>query len=906
MTERLTQPELLREAGANDNTGPVTCLGLTFADAAERRAYFTARLREHLQDPTFRTIEGFPLGDDEDILDLSDPPYYTACPNPFLPQIMAEWQAERAVSHTDLGMNEDTYHSEPFTADISEGKSDPIYNAHSYHTKVPHKAIMRYILHYTEPGDIIFDGFCGTGMTGVAAQLCGDRKTVESLGYRVTAEGAVYEGDKAISRVGARKAVLNDLSPAATFIAYNYNTPVDVAAFAREAQRILQEVENKYGWMYETWHPHCDDPDRVKARINYTVWSEVFSCSSCGEDIIFLDEALDEETGKVSSEFPCPSCGVLQTKRKIDRLFTSYFDPHTKSARKKVTYRPVLISYDINSNRKNYKKVDSYDLSIIKKLEQSELLPNIPVNRFPIEFMYHGSRLAPKGFEYIHDLYLLRQATAWAAMWESSLKSNARIKSALRFMIEQAFLSGSMLNAYRPTGFSQVSQYMKGVYYVPAQISEISPWYIFAGKQARLCGVFTELSRSHRGSAAILTSSTTKVALPVNSVDYIFTDPPFGENIFYADLNIVTESWHRVMTDSTVEAIIDKPKQKKIGDYQELMRLSFKQYYSCLKPGRWMTVEFHNSHDSVWRAIQEALMSVGFVVADVRTLDKQQGSYRQVTSNAAKQDLIISAYKPTDVFEQQFLSHAGSAAGVWDFVHQHLAQVPPVVVNNGILETVAERQNYLLFDRMVAYHIQRGIAVPMGAAQFYAGLDQYFAEQDGMYFLPDQVAEYNKARLEYGVVAQMNLFVSDEKSAINWLRYQLQAEPMSFQQIQPRFLQELHQARHEDLPDLKILLEQSFLPDDEGRWYVPDPNRAEDLEKLRLRGLLREFAQYKESKKKLRQFRSEAMRAGFSHAWHERDYATIVEVAERLPEQVLQEDPELLMYYDNASLRVGS
>ena len=57
--------------------------------------------------------------------------------------------------------------------------------AHSYHTKVPHKAIMRYILHYTESRDVVFDGFCGTGMTGVAAQLCGDRAAVESLGYQI-------------------------------------------------------------------------------------------------------------------------------------------------------------------------------------------------------------------------------------------------------------------------------------------------------------------------------------------------------------------------------------------------------------------------------------------------------------------------------------------------------------------------------------------------------------------------------------------------------------------------------------------------------------------------------------------------------------------------------------------------
>jgi predicted RNA-binding Zn-ribbon protein involved in translation (DUF1610 family) len=173
---------------------------------------------------------------------------------------------------------------------------------------------MRYILHYTDPGDIVFDGFCGTGMTGVAAQLCGDKKTVESLGYRVDEEGVIWDGDKAISRLGARKAVLNDLSPAATFIAYNYNTPVDAAAFERKAKRILKEVEQECGWMYETWHPHCDDPNRVKGKKINTVWSDVFVCPNCGQEMIFWDVAVDKEDGSVREAWNCPACSSLLAK----------------------------------------------------------------------------------------------------------------------------------------------------------------------------------------------------------------------------------------------------------------------------------------------------------------------------------------------------------------------------------------------------------------------------------------------------------------------------------------------------------------------------------------------------------------------------------------------------------------
>jgi len=90
------------------------------------------------------------------------------------------------------------------------------------------------------------------------------------------------------------------------------------------------------------------------------------------------------------------------------------------------------------------------------------------------------------------------------------------------------------------------------------------------------------------------------------------------------------------------------------------------------------------------------------------------------------------------------------------------------------------------------------------------------------------------------------------------------------------------------------------------RWYVPDPNRAGDLEKLRERALMREFEEYRESKqKRLKVFRLEAVRSGFKKAWQERDYATIIAVARKIPEKILQEDPKLLMWYDQALTRMG-
>jgi hypothetical protein len=373
------------------------------------------------------------------------------------------------------------------------------------------------------------------------------------------------------------------------------------------------------------------------------------------------------------------------------------------------------------------------------------------------------------------------------------------------------------------------------------------------------------------------------------------------------------------------------------------MQRCFEEYCRVLKPGRWMTVVFHNSRNAVWNAIQEAMLAAGFVVADVRTLDKQQGSYRQVTSTAVKQDLVISAYKPNGGLEERFKLTSGTEEGAWDFIRSHLKQLPVFVTKDGGVEIIAERQNYLLYDRMVAFHVQRGVMVPLSAAEFYQGLAQRFPERDGMYFLPEQVAAYDKRRLTVKQVRQLEIFVKDEASAIQWLRQQLAKKPQTFQDLHPQFLREIGGwQKHEKPLELAQLLEDNFLrydgqgevpsqihsylstnypelrnlPKDapalrakaKDRWYVPDPNKAADLEKLRERRLLKEFQEYVAqagSQRKLKVFRLEAVRAGFKKAWQDRDYATIITVARKIPETILQEDPKLLMWYDQALTRLG-
>jgi hypothetical protein len=410
------------------------------------------------------------------------------------------------------------------------------------------------------------------------------------------------------------------------------------------------------------------------------------------------------------------------------------------------------------------------------------------------------------------------------------------------------------------------------------------------------------------GSVCTFTQSSTNLPeIPSNCIDYIFVDPPFGSNLMYSELNFILEGWIKIFTNNRSEAVVSDSQKKGLLEYQHLMEECFKEFYRILKPGRWMTVEFHNSQNSVWMSIQEGLMRAGFVVADVRTLDKIKGSFQQVNSTSAvKQDLIISAYKPNGGLEERFKLTAGTHDGVWDFVRQHLKHLPVVSEKKGILEVIADRQSYLLFDRMVAFHVQRGVTVPISASDFYAGLRQKFPERDGMYFLEDQVMEYDRKRMATKHIEQEVLFVCDEKSTVRWLRKELTEKPDTFQNIQPRFLRELHQNKFEKLPELHKILEENFLQDLQGRWYIPDPTKEADLIKWRERALQKEFEEYKGAKGKLKVFRTEAVRAGFKKCWSDQDYATIIAIGERLPSQILHEDDVLLMYYDNALTRQGT
>lgn len=815
-------------------------------------------------------IEGFPIGKEEDIDRISSAPEYTACPNPFLKEFIEEY------GHPYIEADDD-YHREPYAADVAEDKHDLIYNIHSYHTKVPPKAIKAFIEHYTSPGDIVLDSFCGTGMTGVAAKICDD---------------AGKSGSH-------RHAILADLSTIAAFVAGSYNKSIRPQEL-NDIENNIERLKSQAGDYYTTLHVQNGQTytgfngEPIRGIINYTVWSDVFICPNCSSELVYYDTAVDPNTNKTQKEFTCPHCGLKLTKAKCARAIEPSVDPITGKPFEITKSVPVLINYSVNKTRFN-KRPDEEDL---RKIEEAKIdplsLPNA-ASVFPegdkTTEMFRGN------IKYIWQVYKDR-TLYFIQKYLEGAKGNKSL-----FLLTSALPKLTILNRFMPEhGSRALVGPMAGTFYLPAM-------YVENNVIHQLEFQFKKLQNLKYQDAATLvtTQSATDLSqIPDNIIDYVFIDPPFGANIMYSELNLLSESWLKVFTNNASEAIMNNTQQKGLVEYQALMINAFRELYRVLKPNRWITIEFHNSKNSVWNAIQEAVNRAGFVIADVRTLNKEKKTINQFNAKGTvDQDLVISAYKPKESFTREFVNKAGTEETAWGFVRQHLENIPVVVVKNEKIEVVAERQAILLFDRMVAYHIMQGMPVPIDATDFYKGLDEKFLKRDGMYFLPDQINEYDTARIKTDVEPiQFSLFVTNEKTAIAWL-YQKLDDPKTYAEIQPDFMKEVKSVdKFEEMPELAVLLEENFLEDEKGRWYIPDVKKEGDVAKLREKKLWKEFEGYLSSKGKLKLFRSEAIRVGFARLWKDKNYQAIVDMAERLPDQTVQEDPNILMYYDISLSRV--
>ena len=578
------------------------------------------------------------------------------------------------------------------------------------------------------------------------------------------------------------------------------------------------------------------------------------------------------------------------------KAWETHFDTllnQTVSQNKRV---PVRVNYT-GVGKRNEKNFDTFDAELQRKIDQISIA-NLSTSQLNDGFNT-SQPIRSNGVTHTHHFYTHRTLLFLHRVFEL-IGDDTFLKTWFTSTLQRT------TKCYKFT-LDRKFGILTGTLYIPSLDVELNPINIFRRK----INDFSATTYMCRGNSVISINSATSVNnLAESSIDYIFTDPPFGANIMYSELSSIWEGWLSVSTNTKEEAIINNVQNKTLFEYQNLMNRSFKEYYRVLKPGKWLTIEFSNTSASVWNSIQNALQGVGFIVVNVAGLDKKQGSFKAVTTTTAvKQDLVITCFKPSDEMTNLFESSENTSLNVWDFVEELLEHLPVHMQREHTTTAVVERSPKILYDRMIAYYVQHNYPVPMNAAEFQKGLREHFVERDGMYFTATQVVEYEDKKSKTSDFQAPSLFVSSEADGITWIKNELKDHEQTYSELQPKWMQAMVAGKKGDqIPELMQILEENFIKNEAGVWHNPDPENEADLERVRTRKLLHEFAIYVETaqkpKAKIKEARLEALRCGFKQCYKDKDFATIMAVSSKLPESLLTEDEVLLQYYDIASMRV--
>lgn len=516
----------------------------------------------------------------------------------------------------------------PGTSGISAGKNTYTYDAHTYHTKVPPQGIAEVLKQYLPEGGLVLDPFAGSGMTGVAAR---------TLGHDV---------------------ILNELSPAASFIADHFTRRIDPQLFAAGVRAIIDATAKIRKELYSTTCRECGKA----AELQYTVWSYRVRCPACDGEFLLWDHCRSYgrtvREHKILSEFACPCCKTIVMKKRLQRTVAV----------------PVLVGYRCCRRMQMEHAPSQADLLRIDAMERD---PPVAEGDYPTLPLPDGVNLnQPKrhGLTSVDRLYTGRNLAAMSHLWRSIHHvSNPELAGYLGFAFTSLYQRVTRLSEFRFWGGSGNT----ANYNVPFIFNEANVFATFERKARAIQDHLETTARHYRGRCVVRTGSATQLDwVPDNSVDLVFTDPPFGKNINYSEMNILWESWLGEFTDVRHEAIVNKFQGKDARTYGSIMLDCLKECHRVLRPDHWLILVFMNSAEEIWQELRRAITKSGFSLERIDIFDKQHGTFKQfVSNNTAGCDLILHCRKgegsPISATVRQ-----ADANVIWSFLRQRPGQLP--------------------------------------------------------------------------------------------------------------------------------------------------------------------------------------------------------------------------------------
>ncbi|TPG23470.1 DNA methyltransferase [Variovorax guangxiensis] len=496
-------------------------------------------------------------------------------------------------------------------------RTGPLYNAFSYPTKISPEAIAVYIAAHTEPGATVVDAFGGSGTTGVAALLC-DRPTPEMRRMADTL------GIK--PKWGARSAHLIEIGTLGAFVSDTLCHPPEPEVFADAVDELCRQAESKLGWLYE-----AKDAMGRTGTLRHAIWSDVLACPHCKTEVSLWDASVKTRPLGMADSYRCKGCRKQVAVEACDRVTEATLDAF---GRKQLTKKRALARVHGRCGSTKWQRPPTdEDRELLTRIAEAKLPKSAP--NADIEWGELRRAGYHVGIDKLHHFYTKRNFIAMATLMELASAFPTEVRDPLRLLVLSYNASHStlMTRVVLKKGQSDfvLTGAQSGVLYISGLPVEKN---ILEGVRRKSKAFIDSFRLLHGSRSKVVVHNASSEAMPIKarSVDYIFTDPPFGAYIPYAELNQINELWLGRTTDRAREVIISPSQLKGVAEYGAMMGAVFKDMARVLKPGGLATVVFHSAHSEVWRALAQAYSNAGFAVEATSVLDKIQASFKQVVS----------------------------------------------------------------------------------------------------------------------------------------------------------------------------------------------------------------------------------------------------------------------------------
>lgn len=514
--------------------------------------------------------------------------------------------------------NKEALYSKP----LPSSRSGAFYNTFPYPTKISPEAIAVYIACSTNPGDLVLDAFAGSGSTGVAALLC----------EHPTERMRKIAKDLNVTPVwGARNAVLYEIGTYASFAIKTILSRLSSREFTIAVDSFLKKAQDLVGGLYEAIDLAGDT-----GTIRYVIWSEVLECPSCHSEISYFEHGTSRDPVRFKDEIVCPYCKKVHHVEEMPFTTEEHYDRllHKQVSRKKRV--PAWI-YGTTNGYNWDRQATEADAAYIAQIESTCDVDDVPQEIQWGELHRAGYHY---GITHLHHFYTARNYIVMSKLWKLAETYPEKISDALKLLLlsynaSHCTLMTRVVAKKNAKDFILTSA-QSGVLYISKLPVEKNILLGLKRKVKPFAETYAKLQNC-TGQITIHNGSSTKMKENNDSIDFVFTDPPFGDFIPYAEVNQINELWLPEVTNRKDEVIISASQGKDVFTYQELLTQVFSEINRVLKPNHYASIVFHAAKAKVWDVFSEAITGARLQIVHTNILDKTQASFKQVVSDGSVQ-----------------------------------------------------------------------------------------------------------------------------------------------------------------------------------------------------------------------------------------------------------------------------